>query len=208
MATALTHAVMALPFAPRDSDGKVCKTALAIGALLAVAPDVDVLWWRLLPGGHMLNHRGLTHSLLVAVVVGTLAAALARRLVRAPLDPRLSLYLVACMVSHGLLDTFTRSALGVALLAPFDDTRYLAPVRFISAAWIAPLRALSHDHIAILGQELLWIWAPAVAIFVARGALTRHRRLSSLVPGGSVYNRLAVAPVAGAASDQDPGRGR
>jgi len=192
MATALTHALMALPFAPRNHDGKVDKGLLVLGAVLAMAPDLDVLWYRHFPAGHWLSHRGLTHSLPVALLVSALAALLVRGRGRDPLDLRPAVYFFACLFSHAALDMVTVGARGVALLAPFDDGRWLAPVRFISAAWFSPRRALAADNLAILVTELRWIWAPAIVVFAV------HR---------AMYNWRAAAPAAGAASDQDPGRG-
>jgi membrane-bound metal-dependent hydrolase YbcI (DUF457 family) len=191
MATALTHALMALPFAPRDRDGALSKPLVAIGALLAVAPDFDVLWYRHFPPGDMLSHRGLTHSLAVALALSALAALLVRRRVSPTLDVRPFLYFFGCLFSHAALDMVTVGARGVALLAPFDDARFLSPVRFISAAWFSPRRALADANLAILATELRLVWIPAIAIFLLRARM---------------YNRPAVAPAAGAARDQDPGR--
>lgn len=195
MATALTHALLALPFAPRDRDGKLDRPLLAIGAALAMAPDLDVLWYRSFAAGHWLSHRGVTHSLAVALVVSALAAVLYERLAqrrdRPALDPQPFIYFFACMFSHAALDMITVGARGVALLAPFEDSRWLAPLRFISAAWFSPRYTFADRNLAILVTELRWIWLPAIALFVVRGAM---------------YNRLVFAPAAGVARDQDPGR--
>lgn len=58
------------------------------------------------------------------------------------------------MVSHGLLDTLTTGGKGVALLWPFSDERFFAPLQFIRVSPIGVGRFLSERGLAVLLSEL------------------------------------------------------
>jgi inner membrane protein len=80
------------------------------------------------------------------------------------------------MGSHSVLDALTNGGLGVALLAPFDSTRYFFPVRPIQVWPIGVGRFSSERCLAALRSELVWVSLPftllaALAFDVRR----RHR---------------------------------
>jgi membrane-bound metal-dependent hydrolase YbcI (DUF457 family) len=104
-----------------------------LGALCAVAPDLDAVVSFLfgIPYSHVLGHRGLSHSLLVAAVLATLVTAVARRnLAESPGTAKLWLFFFLATASHGLLDAMTNGGLGVAFFAPFSG--YFAKTSFRS----------------------------------------------------------------------------
>ena len=62
------------------------------------------------PYWDMLGHRGLSHSLLVAVVLGVLVTAVVRRtLPESPGPAKLWLFFFVATASHGLLDAMTNA---------------------------------------------------------------------------------------------------
>ena len=70
-----------------------------------------------------------------------------------------------------MLDAFTNGGLGVALLSPFDDTRYFFPFRPIEVSPLSVRAFFSAHGLAILRSELVWVWAPcALLACVAFGA--------------------------------------
>jgi inner membrane protein len=88
-------------------------------AALALLPDVDFIAFHLgIPYSHPFGHRGMTHSLAFAVLVG-LIVAIGLRVRRRPvlLDAVLATLVVA---SHGLLDSMTTGGLGIEFFWPFD----------------------------------------------------------------------------------------
>ena len=129
---------------------------------LSVLPDADFLAFRLgIPYSNPYGHRGMTHSLLFAVLVG-LVVALGLRSRRRPVlgDALLTTLVVA---SHGVLDAFTTGGLGIEFLWPFDTDRFFAPWRFIP---VAPLgaRMLSARGLSVLLFEAVlflpaWLYA-------------------------------------------------
>jgi inner membrane protein len=126
-------------------------TALLVA--LAYLPDADVLAFRLgIPYRAPWGHRGAAHSLGFAVLCGVLLALLAA-LARIP-PLRLALVGAAVIASHGLLDTLTDGGLGIALLWPFSNARFFAPVRPIP---VAPIGAgmLSPRGLEVVAVEFL-----------------------------------------------------
>ena len=169
MPTVFAHAVAgaALGSAVRPT-GK----AAALAAVCAVLPDLDVLAFAAgIPYEHALGHRGLSHSLAAAALVGALVVGLFFQ--RAPNRLGLWALFTAASTSHGLLDMLTDGGLGVGLLLPFRDARLFFPVRPVE---VSPIGAgfFSARGLAVLQSEAVWIGLPSV--LVASGAwLARHR---------------------------------
>jgi inner membrane protein len=93
--------------------------AMLAGASIAVVPDLDlILSWTL--GYGLQTHAGATHSILFAVLLGSLAAWLRR-------ETRFRgvfTYTMASL-SHGLLDVAAKRDFGgAALLWPFSSVKY------------------------------------------------------------------------------------
>ena len=68
----------------------------------------------------------------------------------------------------------TNGGLGVAFFSPFDNTRYFLPWRPIRVSPIAVTRFFTPRGLAILQNEAVWIWLPA--IMFASLVLTLRRR--------------------------------
>jgi inner membrane protein len=131
-------------------------------SLLSLLPDADVVGFRLgIPYGAEWGHRGASHSLAVAVLVGGLAALLAPRLGLARLRGGLTVGLV--VASHGLLDALTDGGLGAALLWPFSHARLFAPLRPLPVAPIGAgmlsARGLFVSAVEVLAFLPLWLFA-------------------------------------------------
>jgi inner membrane protein len=67
------------------------------------------------------------------------------------------------MASHPLLDLFTNGGMGIAILSPFDDTRYFSPWRpvqvcLIGAQFFHPI------NLRAFRSELAWIWLPVILL--------------------------------------------
>jgi inner membrane protein len=130
---------------------------------LSVLGDVDVLAFRFgIPYSAPFGHRGATHSLVFAVIMGSATALLLVRYERRNLW-RAAITACVVAVSHPLLDAMTDGGLGVALLWPFSTTRFFAPWRPIPVAPIGTRMLSSRGlHVAVI--EALWsmpvfIWA-------------------------------------------------
>ena len=149
------------------------------GAACAAAPDLDVIGlWFGVPWGSMLGHRGITHSLAFAAVLGGVVTTV---LFRAPAWDRrrgyVWLYLALATASHGVLDAMNTAVTGIAFFAPFDDTRYFLPWRPIPVSPFG-LRFFSARGLVVFQAELLMIWLP-MAIAAALAWAVRRRRSRS-----------------------------
>ncbi len=167
MASLITHPVVALGLFPWFR-GRIGKPAvLLIGAVLTGFPDADVIGFGFGVGyGDLLGHRGLTHSLPFALVLGGLIALAAARAWR--LSPGvLWLYFFLCLASHGVLDALTNGGLGVAFFSPFSNERYFFEFQPLQVASISIARFFAHDWIGLLAIEFRWIWAPMLALGAA-----------------------------------------
>jgi inner membrane protein len=142
---------------------------IAIGAALAMLPDLDVLGltvgWGL---DHPLGHRGLSHSLTAAAALAALAWVVARG---READPRRAgpawwvwSVLFVATASHGLLDALTNGGRGVAFLAPFSSQRWHFAFRPIEVSPIGVREFFTSRGLDVLGNEVLWIWLPSLLL--------------------------------------------
>jgi inner membrane protein len=169
MPSAFGHAAVGLALAPLVLGPGAPRRLLVLGVVCAVTPDFDVF---------VGQHRGFTHSLFAAALLaGALIwLALPRG---SPFSRRRAFaYLFLAAASHGLLDTCTDGGAGVALLAPFDWTRYTAPFRPIAVSPLGAQRFFSARGLAVLESELLWLGLPCALLVasshLARGPISRR----------------------------------
>ncbi len=182
MPTILSHP--AVPLATRLGLGRevVSRRLLALGVFCSMLPDVDVIgFWLGVPYGSAFGHRGFTHSLTFAALLGLAAIPLAERL----RSSRLKTFLVifASAASHGLLDTLTDGGLGIGLLIPFSMQRFFAPWRPIV---VSPLSIAGFFNLrapAALRSEILFVWLPCLIVGSCLWAVRRWRRRSGRVEG-------------------------
>ena len=144
-------------------------------AALAVAPDLDVIGlYGGIPYSHALGHRGFTHSLVFAFLLG-LAAWPAWRTLPPREAARAWLVCSLAVASHGFLDLFTDAGLGVGLWLPFEDARYFAPWRPIRTSPLSARAFFSGSGLPVLRNEAIWIGLPTGLALVGVWAWRRTR---------------------------------
>jgi inner membrane protein len=148
-------------------------------AVCAMLPDIDVIAFAFgIPYEDMFGHRGFTHSLFFAAVVGALAAAHVSHQSHALHHSRpshqaaLFVWFTALTASHGILDAMTNGGRGIAFFAPFSDHRYFFPWRPIQVSPIG-VGFFSARGLRVLASEAGWIWVPS-AIIAASARLFRN----------------------------------
>lgn len=164
MASLFTHAFVgaaigrgASPIGRKDR-----RFWLAVVAF-SILPDIDSIGFHLgVPYGALWGHRGLTHSLLFALLVGIWGALWLDG--RFHLQWKLALVLFLVIASHGVLDAMTNGGLGVAFFSPLDTHRYFLPWRPISVSPIGAGRFFSTRGLRIMVNEIVWIWCPTVLV--------------------------------------------
>ena len=144
---------------PKSSKGKLAAGMIG-WSLLSMLPDADVVGFSLgVAYGSAWGHRGATHSFVFALIVGVVVALVARAC-RWPAT-RCGVLAALVVASHGLLDTLTDGGRGCALLWPFNEARYFAPVNFIPVSPIG-IDVLSPRGFYAAAIELL-MFAPFLA---------------------------------------------
>jgi inner membrane protein len=163
MPTIMTHALVPVIAGLALGHARITRPVLITGTILAMLPDADVVAFLIgIDYSDQFGHRGASHSLFVAGVIGILAAFALR-------PERFALvasFLFASMASHGVLDAFTNGGLGPALLWPVDHARHFAPITPIQ---VSPIGGdfFSMRGVYVLISEALWVWVPALLFALA-----------------------------------------
>lgn len=184
MASAFSHAVVALSIGACFYRPEIPKRIWLAGVVCSVIPDLDVIGFRFgVRYGDFWGHRGFTHSLVfAALLAAVVTVVMFRRGVSGIRRLGLLAYLFLATASHGLLDAMTNGGLGVAFFSPFDNTRYFLPWRPIRVSPIAVTRFFTPQGFAILQTELLWIWLPAMLFAALIWMLRRKSQPHATIP--------------------------
>lgn len=175
MPTAFSHAFVGAAIAILPTQRSSRWLALAC-ACVAAAPDLDVAgFWLGVPYAHPLGHRGLSHSIPFALVVGLTGGLylLHRARDRAARIRAISsgLALALACASHGVLDAMTDAGLGIGFWLPFSDERRFLPWRPIMTSSLDPRAAFGAHGLRVLLNEAVWIGLPtALVVLVARAS--------------------------------------
>ena len=177
MPTVFTHVAVPVCAAIALGTRRVPVSALLAGMLASIAPDFDGLAFKLgIAYGGMTGHRGFTHTLVFALLLGLAGWWLAPRWRMRPAAGWA--WITLCAASHPLLDMMSNGGIGIAFFWPFDNMRYFSPWRPIEVSPIALQRFFSPRGAQVLLNEILTVWAPllAAAIVVAVGRRSMERR--------------------------------
>ncbi|MEA2700812.1 MAG: inner membrane protein [Myxococcales bacterium] len=107
--------------------------AIALFAAFSLLPDADLLLACF--GVHdagAVGHRGASHSLVTALMIGVACGYFARRMGLAPL--RTAVAITIAVGSHGLLDALGEGGRGIPLFWPITTHRFMFPWRFLPDA--------------------------------------------------------------------------
>jgi len=172
VASAISHPAVPLAIAVALGPARIPPALTAVACAASVLPDIDSVGFALgIPYGHPLGHRGFTHSIAFALLLGFSCIPFAALLGAS----RLAVFglVFASTVSHGLLDAMTTGGLGVAFLSPFSNDRFFLPWRHVLVSPIGVVAFLSARGLRVLASEVLWIWTPCAVLAVLGAALFR-----------------------------------
>ncbi|MFC2109474.1 metal-dependent hydrolase [Bacteroidota bacterium] len=146
-----------------------------LGVICSILPDADVVSFQFgIPYKSFWGHRGFSHSFVFALIISIFFMFLFfNKKTNRIQKIWIVIYLFLCTASHGILDAMTSGGRGVALLAPFDNTRYFFPFRPIKVSPIGIEKFFSNWGLQVLISEFIWIGIPsliliALAIFVKK----------------------------------------
>jgi len=169
MPTAISHAAVAvaagIAFAPRD----VPTHFWSLSIVCSTIPDADVIAFSFgIPYGHFFGHRGFFHSPFFALLLSVFLVGLFFREIGI-FSRQWFFYFIFFFLlsaSHGVLDAFTNGGLGIALLSPFNNTRYFFPWTPIMVSPIGIQGFFSTWGLSVIKSEFLWIWLPSFLLVV------------------------------------------
>lgn len=176
MASAFAHVAVAYALGKTFRLPMSAWRLWSLSVVCCLLPDADVVGFFLgIPYGHPLGHRGFTHSIVFAILVGLVVPRLA--------TSRISfwtfgywmsaLYFFLVTMSHGFLDALTDGGLGIAFFAPFDSTRYFLPLRPISVSPIGISEFFTAYGLGVVLSEFIWIGIPVGLWLVALRVIGR-----------------------------------
>lgn len=167
MPTIFSHAVFATVAGKAFIKKSVSVWFWILTAVCSIIPDTDVAAFFLGIGyENMFGHRGITHSIFFAVLFGGLTTFLTHKFLETGIPLiKLFIFFTLATLSHPLLDMLTDGGLGVALFAPFSNERFFFPFRPVEVSPIGA-RFFSGRGIEVILSEILWLWLPALIIFL------------------------------------------
>ena len=139
------------------------KRFWVLAVLCSILPDFDAIGFKLgVPYESFWGHRGFTHSLVFALLVALVVLLLFFREYARDVSMwwQLVLFFFLITTSHAILDMLTSGGHGVAIFAPFDNTRYFFPWRPIVVSPIGIEEFFSEWGIRVMLSEVLWVWLP------------------------------------------------
>lgn len=178
MASAFGHIAVAYAMGKTVSPVWATSRFWVLTMLSCLLPDADVLGLLIgIPYEHVLGHRGITHSIAFAVLVGIVFPKLAGSTI--PFLSRryglLVIYFGLVTMSHGFLDAFTDGGLGIAFFAPFDTTRYFFPWRPIMVSPIGLAPFFSSWGLGVLFSEFVCLGIPVACWLIGLRGLKKKK---------------------------------
>ena len=159
--------------------------------LAATLPDIDALFFGLIPYNAPFGHRGFTHSLFFAALIGLLLGLVFHRTGWGSGHSFLALATLFFVVtaSHGLFDAMTNGGLGIAFFAPFDNTRYFLPWRPIPVAPLSAQRLFSPSgfHVIVWEAGLFGPFTLAAIIWDRRSVWRRFSAVACAIAGAVMW---------------------
>lgn len=173
MPSILSHPAVPVALGLALGRNYISPRLLGVGIFCSILPDLDVIAFRLdIAYTHELGHRGASHSLSFAFLLGMLALFSAQRLQSSRTSA--FMFVTISSASHGLLDMLTNGGKGVALFWPFSSERWFFSWQPIQVSPLSLNRFFSEAGIAVLYSEILWIWLPAVLVYFSIDWLRRR----------------------------------
>ena len=156
---------------------QVTRRVWVAAAVCAAIPDIDALGR---PFGNLAyesafgGHRGITHSLAFAIILGVVVSW---TFFRGPewsgAHVRLWIIFALATASHGALDALSTIGNGVAFLAPVSWSHY--EFRWQPLGEIGPGPRGPARIVPLMANELLWVGLPSlILVVIAHLARRRH----------------------------------
>jgi inner membrane protein len=201
----VTHALAGAALGEAVAGRRLGRRSMLLGAATALLPDFDVLGHFFLSNARQLAfHRGITHSLLVAMLLSVLLAAVFRwrwRSVEMPWACWIALFGLP-LLSHLLLDMLT--CYGTGLFEPFSNYRVALDTIFVvdpfyTLPWLAcicvVLLQYKHEKMRRRWNKIgLWFGGVYVLLTCLNHLYVKDVMLRALKAQGLSYEAFQVTP--------------
>ncbi len=178
MPSLISHAVVGFAAGSAYRRRFPTKWLLLATIFVSVIPDADVIGFAYgIKYADFLGHRGFFHSMAFSLMLATILAPLITYKSKTSIMQTLRVWLLLTLIgsSHGILDAMTSGGLGIALLAPFDNTRYFLPWTPITVSPIGIKAFMSEWGLRVLKSESAYILMPSLAFYTFSTMFIKNR---------------------------------
>jgi inner membrane protein len=172
MPTIITHSVIAVSAGKIFVRKKMPLRFWILSVVCSIIPDADVLAFSFgIPYGNFLGHRGFFHSIFFALILSLCLAFVFFNDYKPASKKwwKYTSWFFLISASHGILDAFTNGGRGIALLSPFNNTRYFSPWTPIEVSPIGIGAFISRWGLRVLTFEVIYIWLPLLTFVIIVG---------------------------------------
>lgn len=184
MPTIITHGIVGLTFANLFNSKLKQFKLYFFCFLISILPDFDVISFKLgVSYGDFFGHRGFFHSIFFSLIASLLITFIFFNKDLASLKEKTKLIVFLFIIgsSHGILDALTSGGLGIALLSPFENSRYFFPITPIEVSPINIKYFLTSRGVKVLKSEILTVWLPLFVVFVTSKLFSLlHRKFKKM----------------------------
>jgi len=162
MASFIGHGLVAFTIS-KMAKAKVSKRLLTFAIISSIIPDLDVIGYYIgIPYESMLGHRGITHSILFALMWSFL---LSKSIFKHSFSLAFPV-LLTCTISHSIIDALTTGGRGIGFFIPIISERFFFPTRFIQVSPLQINDIFGPWGIAVLKSEMLYLGLPCFILFI------------------------------------------
>lgn len=178
MASAFGHAFAAIALGTSVPKTYRSLKFWILATICSILPDADVIGFSFgIPYESFWGHRGFSHSLLAALIVGILITII---FYSTTLFSRkgilLILFFTLATASHAVLDAMTTGGLGVAFFSPWEDTRHFFDWRPIQVSPIGIENFFSAWGLRVILSELIYIFIPGTIYMMIMYLIRRKKK--------------------------------
>jgi inner membrane protein len=172
----ITHSIIGIAAGKSLNNDEDSKHLCLLSVVCSVLPDADVIAFLFgVPYSHFFGHRGFFHSPFFGLILSLFVVGIFfRKQETFSSAYRGFFYFFFITSSHGLLDAFTNGGLGIALLSPFDSTRYFFPWTPIEVSPIGIRAFFSEWGIRVILSEMIWVWTPLFLFILLVRKIRNH----------------------------------
>lgn len=195
----LTHAMLGLTINNLLSGTRRNRGTFWVSLVASELPDIDILYRFKGAAEYMLNHRGISHSVVGIVLCAGVITLLSRRMFPENRSRLIFLLALGCLGTHVLFDLFT--SWGTQFLVPFSNKYfyldYLPIVDFVIIAVLVFFLVLGRIHGSHRNKAAI-LAVVFVCGFVLTRGITHHNLLEHMqraYPGAQVAVLPSLSPL-------------